>query len=115
MAVYGDRRPYLVALVTLDPAQVAAWAATHSVTYTAIAEVYTNPQFRATFDEGFQAANRELASYETVKYYDILPEDFTLENELLTPTLKIRRRTIVQRYGDLFESLYHPTKSEIAR
>jgi long-chain acyl-CoA synthetase len=115
VAVYGDRRPYLVALVTLDPAQVAAWASAHGVSYAAITEVYTNPRFRATFDAGFQAVNRELASYETVKYYDILPEDFTLENELLTPTLKIRRRTIVQRYGDRFESLYHPTKSEVAR
>jgi long-chain acyl-CoA synthetase len=58
------------------------------------------------------AANAKLASYETVKYYAILPEDFTVENELLTPTLKIRRRQINRRYASLFEGLYRPTKSE---
>src|SRR5262249_59875692 len=106
IAVYGDRKPYLVALVTLDPPQVQAWAAANGVGHADIAELCTNPQFLAKLDEGIQAANRELASYDTVKYYVVLPEDFTLENELLTPTLKIRRRNIQQRYHDLYESLY---------
>ncbi len=109
VAVYGDRKPYLVALVTLDPEQVKAWAEGAGVSYDTIAEVIANPQFRAQFDQGFQAANHELASYETVKYYDLLPEDFTTENDLLTPTLKIRRRAIHHRYHEQFEALYHPT------
>jgi long-chain acyl-CoA synthetase len=106
IAVYGDRMPYLVALVTLDPEKVKAWAAAHNVAFTTVAELSTNPQLRATLDAGIAAANKELASYETVKYYAVLPDDFTLENELLTPTLKIRRRNIHKRYADLYESLY---------
>lgn len=113
VAVYGDRKPYLVALVTLDPEQVKAWCAERSIPYTSVADVYTNPQLRAYLDEGIQAANKELASYETVKYYDVLPIDFTVENELLTPTLKIRRRNIHRLYHDQFEALYRPTKHEV--
>ncbi len=111
-AVYGDRKPYLVALVTLDPDKVKAWATAHGVPFTSVAELSTNGQLRDELDAGIQAANKELASYETVKYYAVLPDDFTVENELLTPTLKIRRRNIHKKYADLYESLYRPTKSE---
>jgi long-chain acyl-CoA synthetase len=112
--VYGDRKPYLVALLTLDPAAVAAWAAERGITYSDVREVYTNPQYRAWLDEQVARANSQLASYETVKYYDVLPEDFTVENDLLTPTLKIRRRQIYQRYHDRFEALYRPTPAEVS-
>jgi long-chain acyl-CoA synthetase len=113
VAVYGDRMPYLVALITLDPDKVKDWAAAHGVPYTNVAELSTNAQLRADLDAGIQAANKELASYETVKYYEVLPEDFTLENELLTPTLKIRRRNIHKKYADLYEALYRSTKGEV--
>jgi long-chain acyl-CoA synthetase len=113
VVVYGDRKPYLVALLTLDPAAVATWAAEHGVTYGDIHEVYTNPQYRAWLDEQVTQANRQLASYETVKYYDVLMEDFTVENDLLTPTLKIRRKQIYQRYRDRFEALYRPMPAEV--
>jgi long-chain acyl-CoA synthetase len=112
--VYGDRKPYLVAVLTLDPAQVEPWAAANGVTYSSMAELVANPKLRAYLDEQLALANSHLASYETVKYYAVLPEDFTLENELLTPTLKIRRRQINQLHGAVFESLYQPTKSEVA-
>lgn len=114
VAVYGDRKPYLVALVTLDPVAVKAWADEKSIADGDVASLYRDPRFRAYFDAGLAKANAQLASYETVKYYEVLPEDFTVENELLTPTLKIRRRQIYARYHDLFESLYHPSKAEAA-
>lgn len=112
VAVYGDRKPYLVALVTLDPEAVKAWADEHDIATDDIAAVYRDPRFRAYLDAGLAHANQQLASYETVKYYEALPEDFTVENDLLTPTLKIRRRQIHARYRDLYESLYQPTKAE---
>jgi long-chain acyl-CoA synthetase len=112
VAVYGDRKPYLVALVTLDPVAVKAWADEQGIANAD--EVSRDPRFRAYLDAGIQRANAQLASYETVKYYEVLPEDFTVENDLLTPTLKIRRRQIYARYHDLYESLYRPTKAEAA-
>ena len=114
MAVYGDRKPYLVALVTVDPDAAKKWAREHSLASDDVAAIIGDPRFRAYLDAGIAAANAQLASYETVKYYEVLPEDFTVENDLLTPTLKIRRRQIHARYHDLYESLYHPTKAEAA-
>jgi long-chain acyl-CoA synthetase len=115
VAVYGDRKPYLVALLTLDPAAVRAWAEEAGIGYSSLSEIYDDPRFRASLDAGVAAANSRLASYETVKYYHVLPEDFTVENELLTPTLKIRRRAIHDRYRGTFEALYQPTRSEVAQ
>jgi long-chain acyl-CoA synthetase len=112
VAVYGDRKPYLVALVTLDPVAVKAWANEHGIASDDITAVYRDPRFRAYLDAGIAKSNAQLASYETVKYYEVLPEDFTVENDMLTPTLKIRRRQIHARYRDLYESLYQPTKAE---
>lgn len=114
-AVYGDRKPYLVAVLTLDPDAVRAWAAERDIAYDEIGDIYTRPDFRSYLDEGIQSANSRLARYETVKYYTVLPEDFTVENDMLTPSLKIRRRVIHQRYHDRFEALYQPTPSEIAQ
>lgn len=113
-AVYGDRKPYLVALLTLDADKVKVWAAERGVSYGEIGEVYTHPELRRELDAGIAQANRQLASFETVKYYDVLPVDFTVENDMLTPTLKVRRREIHKRYADLYESLYKPVKAEIA-
>ncbi len=115
VAVYGDRKPYLVALLTLDPEAVKAWAEEADVHAADIAEVYAHPRFRAFLDERIAQANAQLASFETVKYYDVLPDDFTVENDLLTPTLKIRRRQIHQRFHERFERLYQPTKSEVTQ
>ncbi|HEX9056962.1 MAG TPA: hypothetical protein VF818_05455, partial [Ktedonobacterales bacterium] len=107
--VYGDTKPYVVALLTLNPDAVAVWARDHEISYAAIADVYAMPAFRASLDSRIAHTNEKLASYETVKYYDVLTDDFTVENDLLTPTLKIRRKQIYARYHDRFESLYRPT------
>ena len=114
VAVYGDRKPYLVALVTVDPDAAKKWASEHGLASDDVATIVGDPRFRAHLDAGIAEANKQLASYETVKYYEVLPEDFTVENDLLTPTLKIRRRQIHARYHDLYESLYQPSKAEAA-
>jgi long-chain acyl-CoA synthetase len=109
--VYGDRKPYLVALITLDAVAVSAWADEHGVLYGAIADVSVSPQFRAFLDEQVAKINTSLASYESVKSYDVVADEFTVENDLLTPTLKIRRQLIHDRYRDCFEALYRPASA----
>jgi long-chain acyl-CoA synthetase len=83
VVVIGDRRPYLVALVTLVPGAPAAAA-----------------------DDAVAKANAQLAQYETIKRWRVLSEDFAIENELLTPTLKVKRRAVEQRYAVEIEALY---------
>ena len=111
VAVYGDRKPYLVALLTLDEEAANAWAAENGITATSALDIRNHPRFCEFLDARVAEANSQLASYETVKYYDVLPEDFTVENELLTPTLKVRRKVIHARYRDRFESLYQPVRA----
>jgi long-chain acyl-CoA synthetase len=114
VCVYGDRKPYLVALFTLDPEAATKWAETTSLGATSIAAIARSPQLRAFLEPHVAAANSQLASYETIKYWDVLPEDFTVANELLTPTLKIRRKLIYQKYSDLYEQLYSQADSRKA-
>jgi long-chain acyl-CoA synthetase len=66
----------------------------------------TLPAVTALVDEAVKDANATLASYETIKSFAILGEDFTIENGLLTPTMKMKRKAIVARYKDTLESLY---------
>lgn len=115
VAVYGDRKPYLVALLTLDEEAVIAWGAENGVTATSADGIRDDPRFRTFLSARVAEANSQLASFETVKYYDVLPEDFTVENEMLTPSLKIRRRVIHARYRDQFESLYQPVRTHAAQ
>lgn len=105
--VYGDKKPYLVGLFTLDMENIQSWAKAnipgkdHSLE--ALAD---NPKVREMIDKELERINEDLASYEEVKRYRILPEDFTIENGLLSPTLKLKRRVATKRYKDVIEEIY---------
>jgi long-chain acyl-CoA synthetase len=104
--VYGDRRPYLVALVTLDEEEMAAWAAAHGRTGASLAELAADPRVESLVQDIVTQKNATLARYETVKKLRVLPEDFTVDNDMLTPTLKLKRRAILAKYGHLIEQMY---------
>jgi len=104
--VYGDRKPYLVALLTLSPESVLAWARQRGMRAASAEAVAASPEFVRHLDEAIARINSQLARYETIKRYVIAPEDFTIENGLLTPTQKIRRGPLYTRYHDTIEGLY---------
>lgn len=105
-AVYGERKPYLVALLAMDPESVLAWARRQGLEAASAEEVVASPRFAQHLTEGVARVNSQLARYETVKRYAIAPGDFTIENGLLTPTLKIKRGPLYKRFHDLIEGLY---------
>jgi long-chain acyl-CoA synthetase len=104
--VYGDRRPYPVALITLNPEELAKFARHVGLGDKPAAEMARNPaiveRVRRTVDE----VNEKLASYARLKRFAVLPGDFTQEGGELTPTLKIKRKVVGTNYADLIESLY---------
>jgi long-chain acyl-CoA synthetase len=102
----GDRRPYVVALLTLDPARVAEEAEKAGSPARSAAEAASCPVFKARIETGVQHANGGLARYEQVKKFAILPGELTIDTGELTPTLKLKRRVIHERYRDVIESLY---------
>jgi long-chain acyl-CoA synthetase len=103
--VYGDRRPYLVALLTLDPDEAPTLADEIGVPADPAA-MAADPQVRAVVARDVGAVNRSLARVEQVKRFDILDHDLTQAAGELTPTLKVKRARIQQAYGDRFTRLY---------
>jgi long-chain acyl-CoA synthetase len=106
----GDRRPYLVALITLDPGEVSAWAAARGIEVTP-AEYPTTPEVRELVQGIVDEVNARRASYEQVKRFVVLPRDFSPEEGEVTPTLKLRRRQIQQHFAGDIESLYEAPRA----
>jgi long-chain acyl-CoA synthetase len=107
--VYGDRRPHLVALVVPHQDFVREYARGHghAPDLAALAE---DPDFKAAVGEAVARANRHLSAIERVRRFHVMPEPFSIENGLMTPTLKLRRGLIVDAHRDLLEGLYAPGK-----
>ena len=103
---YGDRRPYVVALLTLDGEAAPAWARARSITAGALAALASDPQVLAEVAAGVAAANEQLARVQQVKRWRLLPVEWTAETEELTPTLKLKRRVVHAKYADVIDSLY---------
>ncbi|MEZ4266978.1 MAG: long-chain fatty acid--CoA ligase [Myxococcota bacterium] len=106
VCVIGDRQRYLVALFTLDPEGVRSWAAETGVDARNIAALADDPRVLDVIESHVARVNEGLAPYETIKRFAVLPEPFTTERALLTPTLKLRRRAIGAEYAELIERLY---------
>ncbi|MFO0729238.1 MAG: long-chain fatty acid--CoA ligase [Myxococcota bacterium] len=101
----GDRRPYLVALLALEPAEVTALARAHQ-TPDDPASVAAIPAVKARLDRAMEGVNTELARFEQLKRWEVLPEAPTIESGLLTPTLKVKRRALEEHYRTLVDRLY---------
>jgi long-chain acyl-CoA synthetase len=103
--VYGDRRPHLVALLVPDQDHAQNWAAQRGKSG-ALADLAADADFRAHIGETVDRVNTQLSVIEKVRRFVILPEPFTVANEMITPTLKIRRHAILARYEKDVVALY---------
>jgi long-chain acyl-CoA synthetase len=75
-----------------------------------LAKLANDPRFKAAIGEAVARANRSLSPIERVRRFHVMPEPFSVDNGLMTPTLKLRRHLIVNAYQPLLESLYGPGK-----
>ncbi|HTR75376.1 MAG TPA: long-chain fatty acid--CoA ligase [Solirubrobacterales bacterium] len=103
--VVGDRRPYLVALVTLDPEEAVAYAKEHGLPEDP-AQLAANPEIRKVVEDHVDEINEKFARVEQVKKVAILPQDLSQENGELTPTLKVKRAVVTQKHEQEIEQLY---------
>jgi long-subunit acyl-CoA synthetase (AMP-forming) len=103
---YGDRRPHVVALLTLDGEAAPVWARTRGIAAGSLAALASDPQVLAEVAAGVAAANERLARVQQVKRWRLLPVEWTAESGELTPTLKLKRRVVHAKYADIIDSLY---------
>ena len=101
--VLGDRRPYLVALITLDPEEAPAFAEQHGI---AVEELPGSEAMRAEVQRTVDAVNAEVGRVEQIKRFTILPHDLTQETGELTPSLKVKRNVMSEKYERDIEALY---------
>ncbi len=102
----GDGRPYNVALITLDPDVAPAFAAGQGIEDTSIEALSANPAVIEEVGRGVDAANEGLARVEGIKRFTLLPTDWQPGGDELTPTMKLKRKPIHEKYGSEIEELY---------
>ena len=103
--VVGDRRPYPAALITLDPVEIGKWATERGIDGD-VATLAQDPRVVELVAGIVEAVNRERSRFEQVKRFAILPRDFEMEQGEVTPTLKLKRRVVLEHFADDVEGLY---------
>jgi long-chain acyl-CoA synthetase len=109
--VVGDRRNFLTALLTLDPEKVESEAKAAGSPARSEAEAAACPRFHDYLEHQVEAVNRSLARFENVRRFAVLPHQLTVEGGELTPTMKLKRRVIYERYAAEIEDLYEAVDS----
>ncbi|MCU7726384.1 AMP-dependent synthetase/ligase [Actinoplanes sp. KI2] len=102
----GDRRPYVTALIVLDEEAAPMWARARGITDVSVDSLSSDPAVLAEIGEAVAAANARLARPEQVKTFRVLPTVWSPVSGELTPTLKLRRRVVQERYADTIDQLY---------
>jgi long-chain acyl-CoA synthetase len=103
--MHGDRRPFPVALITLDPEEILPWAKEQGLPED-LADLAEEGRVKEIVQDELDRANSNYAQVEQIKKFTILDHDLSIETGELTPTLKVKRNVVYDRYEDLFESLY---------
>jgi long-chain acyl-CoA synthetase len=104
--VYGDRKPYPVALITVNPDELAKFARDNGILTTDPAVVVKHPKVLERIGRTVEEKNSQLQSYAKIKKFTVLPEDFSQEGGELTPTLKVKRKVVSNKYMNTIEELY---------
>jgi long-chain acyl-CoA synthetase len=104
--VYGDNKLYNVALIVANVDAVKAWGKDNGVSESDTDKLLASSKVRELFKKELSRYGDKFKGYEEVKDFALIGEDFTTENGMLTPSLKVKRRKVVERYQDLIDALY---------
>lgn len=107
--VTGEGRNFASALITLDEDAMVGWAAEHGMAGLPYAQVVTSPACQEMVQDYVDQLNLQLNRWETIKRFTVLEQDLTIDEGMLTPSLKLRRRVISDRYADRIDSMYDPS------
>ena len=113
VVMLGDRRPFCVALITINEETVGKWAAEQGITYRDYADLAARPEVFRLISDAVEANNRGLASYETIKKIHLLDHDFSQESGELTPKMSIKRKVVEERNRAVLEGFYAETLERV--
>lgn len=102
----ADKRPYVTALIQIDPDAVPTWAEQHDVTYTTFKSLALSPKVYELIQQEVNAANEKLARVEQIKHFYLIPKELDHDDGEVTATMKVRRKNISQQYQQEIEALY---------
>lgn len=111
--VYGDRRKYVSALITLSRDGLRAFAEANALPVDDLDKLTQHPKVREEVEAVVKRKNEPLANFERIKKFVILEHDFTVENDELTPTFKVKRKVITEKYRALLDSCYEAEDVEV--
>ena len=104
--VVGDAKPFIAALVTIDPESFPAWASQNNKGDATVADMVNDPDLNAAIQSAVDEANKAVSHAEAIKKFAILPVDWTEEGGQITPSLKLKRAVVMQEFGEDVERLY---------
>lgn len=112
VVVVGDQKPFIGALVTLDPEALPGWLSTHGLPEMDVVTAAQHPDVRAALDRAVERTNKAVSRAESIRKYTVLPTDFTVANDYLTPSLKVKRSLVVADFSREIEELYAGVSAE---
>ena len=104
--VIGEQRNFISALISPDFTELNRWALENDVPFDTVKDLLQQPEISTLFQEVVGGVNAELARYERIREFRLLPESLTVESGFLTPTLKVKRPVVSERFADLIDSIY---------
>ena len=104
--ISGDQKKYIIALITLDRVHLENFAKIENISFVDWTELTQSPKIQDLIRDQIAETNSHLASYESIKRFLILPVEFTVEGGELTPSLKVKRKALAQRYSKEINGLY---------
>lgn len=104
--VLGDKRNYLVALIVPSKSELLKFAQTSNLSGLGWQDLLKHPSVYGWYREKIDQSTKDFASYEKIKYFALLPQELSMESGELTPTLKIKRKVVMEKYGEIIDGLY---------
>ncbi|HPP51256.1 MAG TPA: long-chain fatty acid--CoA ligase, partial [Spirochaetota bacterium] len=112
IAVIGDQRKYVTALVVPSFLALEEYAKAHNISYTSKEDLISKPEIIEFYRQRIDEAQKEFARFEKIKKFTLLPQEFTVESGEITPTLKLKRKVIAEKYKDIIDAMYRDDKGE---
>ena len=106
IVVFGENRKFAAAIIHPDFVFLKDWCASHNIAYTTNEEMIHNEEVRKRYDKEVKKMNETLGEVEKVKKYELLADEWSIGNGILTPTLKVKRQVVLERYSDLIDKMF---------